>query len=147
MTHLGEQEPAGALSPSLNRSKWEKGNENRRKRKQCLGEILTLGKNIGFKGTNPVFFPPLLSKKTSHPCTAPKGDVCTGLGHCSVSIPPAPRLAKMQVFFSFFTQILGHLLGGAGKSGCKQAPISCVAVRWAGHTWNATIPPSSGTAE
>lgn len=84
--------------------------------------ILTLGKNIGFKGTNRVFFPPLLSKKTSHPCTAPKGDVCTCLGHCSVSIPPAPRLAKMQVFFSFFTQILGHLLGGAGKSGCKQTP-------------------------
>lgn len=92
---------------------------------------MTLGKNISFKETNPVFFfPLLLSKKPPHPCTAPKGDVCPCLWHsCSVSIPPAPRLAKMQMFFSsFFTQVLessgglGRLLGGAGKSGCKQSP-------------------------
>lgn len=107
---------------------------------------MTLGKNIGFKGTNPVFLPPLLSKKSPHPCTAPEGDVCTCLQHCSVSIPPAPRQAKMQVFF--FTQILvssgalGHLLGGAGKSASKPL-ISSIALRWAGHTWNATILPSS----
>lgn len=58
MTHFGKQEPARDFPPSLNRSKWEKGNKNRRKRQQCLGENFDTGKEYLLKRDNSCLFSP-----------------------------------------------------------------------------------------
>lgn len=124
---------------------------------------MTLGKNISLKGTNPHFFsPPFCQKSLLIPAKLHRSEggygqgVCTcPLVCCSASIPPALRLAKMQVsFFSFFIQILKRSWGSGAFAGGEQGSLGaskpltpCIPVCRARHACNFTILPSSGTAE
>lgn len=88
---------------------------------------MTLGKNICFKETNLVFFPFFHLKNLLIPALLQRRMVAPASGIVVLS-PFLLHTGKMQVFSSFFTQILessgalGHLLWGAGKCGCKHTP-------------------------
>lgn len=105
--------------------------------------VLTLGKNISLKGSNSLFFPPLVSKKHPRPCptcTPPRG-VC--------SFVFCLQLAKIQVscpllFHSDPEMLLGGVRSICWGSGFKQHFNFTPRTKC---SYNFSILPSTGRAE